>query len=128
MAETSAEIENVGDAQQRNDSVKQRLGIVFADVFSDALAGDPAQARTDFLDRRHQRKRKQHGPQHARAELRADLGVRGDAARIVVRGAGDQAWAEAAEKTRAGGARSWLASGAFRVCGGRRHAGYFFDA
>src|SRR5512133_3710599 len=36
----------------------------------------------------------QHHPGHAVAELRADLGVGRDAAWIVVRGAGDQAWAK----------------------------------
>src|SRR5580704_19166908 len=60
-----AEIENVGDAEQEDNSVEQRLRIISADVVGDALAGDTSETRADFLDRGHQRKRKQHGPEHA---------------------------------------------------------------
>ena len=55
----------------------------------------------DFLDRHHQRKRQQHGPADAVAELRAGLAVGADPGRIVVGGAGDQAGAERLEKSRA---------------------------
>ena len=50
--------------------------------------------RADELDRDHQRQRQRHGPQHRVAELRAGLGIGGDAAGIVVRRAGDQAGAQ----------------------------------
>ena len=53
-----------------------------------------ADARADELDRDHQRQRQRHGPQHRVAELRAGLGIGGDAAGIVVRRAGDQAGAQ----------------------------------
>jgi hypothetical protein len=55
-----------------------------ADVAGDALAGHPADARADLLDRTIT-------PEHRVAELRAGLRVGGGAARIVVGGAGDQA-------------------------------------
>jgi hypothetical protein len=58
------------------------------------MAGDPAHARGDFLDRRHQRKREQHGPADAEAELRAGLAIGADAGGIVVGCAGDQTGTE----------------------------------
>ena len=72
-----------------------------------AVAGDAADARGNFLDRHHQRKRQQHGPADAVAELRAGLAVGADPRRIVVGRAGDQAGAERlqriAEAKRLGG-------------------------
>ena len=72
-----------------------------------AMAGDAADARGNFLDRHHQRKRQQHGPADAVAELRAGLAVGADARRIVVGRAGDQPGAERlqriAEAKRLGG-------------------------
>ncbi len=72
-----------------------------ADVAGNALAGDAAYARADFLDGRHQRKAEQHHPAHRVPELRAGLRVGGDATRIVVGGAGYQTGAEPAEQPRA---------------------------
>ena len=69
-----------------------------ADIAGDTVSGDPADTRGNFLDRRHQRKRQQHGPADAVTELRAGLAVGADAGGIVVGGAGDQAGAEAFEK------------------------------
>jgi hypothetical protein len=71
---------------------------MLADVAGDALAGYPADLGANFLDRRHQRPGEQHDPSHAVAELRTDLRVSSDAARIVVRGAGDQPGAEKSEE------------------------------
>ena len=82
-----------------------------ADIAGDALAGDAAHACADLLDRHHQREAEQHHPAHRVAELRAGLRVGGDAARIVVGGAGDQSRAEPAEQP------------LVRCCGGRRGAG-----
>ena len=56
-----------------------------------ALAGHPPDPRADGLDRRHQRKGEHHRPQHVDAELRARLCIGGDAARIIIRRAGDEA-------------------------------------
>ena len=69
-----------------------------ADIAGNAVPGDAADARGNFLDRRHQRKRQQHGPADAVTELRAGLAVGADAGGIVVGGAGDQARPEAFEK------------------------------
>ena len=93
-----------------------------ADVAGDALAGDPADARADLLDRHHQREAEQHHPAHRVAELRAGLRISGDAARIVVGGAGDQSRAEPAEqslvRSAAGGAAPGDAGRQYRNCVG----------
>src|SRR5439155_2338791 len=50
--------------------------------------------RAQLLHSRHQRKGEERGPQEPVAESASDLGVGTDPARVVVAGAGDQAWAE----------------------------------
>ena len=65
-----------------------------------ALAGDPPDARADQLDGRHQRQCEHHGPQQCVTELRAGLGIRGDAAGIVVGSAGDQSRSQEPEPLR----------------------------
>ena len=97
-AEIGGDVDGVGDEQQRDDDIQQRRRIMPADIAGDAAPGDAADARGNFLDRRHQRKRQQHGPADAVTELRAGLAVGADAGGIVVGGAGDQAGAEAFEK------------------------------
>ena len=91
-AEIGAEIERVGDQQKGNDAPQQPGRVMGADIGRDPVAGDPADAGADLLDCRHQRPGEQHHPAHRRAELRASLRVGGDAARVVVRCAGDQPW------------------------------------
>ena len=71
-------------------TIEQPRRIVPAHIARYAVAGDAADARGDFLDRRHQRKGQQHGPADAVAKLRAGLAVGADPRRIVVGGAGDQ--------------------------------------
>ena len=110
-AEIGAEIDRVRDQQQPDDRVEQPARVMRADVAGNALAGDPAHARADLLDRRHQREAEQHHPAHRVAELRAGLGVGGDAARIVVGGAGDQPRAEPAEQPFVRRARGGAAPG-----------------
>ena len=88
-----------------DDRVEQPARIVHADVAGDAVAGHPADARADLLDRRHQREAEQHHPAHRVAELRAGLRIGGDAARIVVGGAGDQSRAEPGEQSFVGRSR-----------------------
>ena len=70
------------------------LGKQSREILGEAGAGDPADMRADQLDRRHQRIGEQHRPQQAVAEVGAGLGVSGDAAGIVVGGAGDDARAK----------------------------------
>ena len=63
------------------------LARVFA---GDAVARDPADARRDFLDRRHQRICEEHGPADAEAKLRSCLAIGADPRRIVIRSARNQ--------------------------------------
>ena len=61
-----------------------------AHIARNAVPGDAADARGNFLDRHHQREAQQHGPADAVTELRAGLAVGADPRRIVVRRTGDQ--------------------------------------
>jgi hypothetical protein len=56
-----------------------------------ARAGDAADSRAHQLNREHERRREQDGPEQAIAEARPRLRVSGDAGRVVVRRAGDEA-------------------------------------
>ncbi len=93
-AEIRRDIDGVGDEQQRDHHVQQQRRIMPANVAGDAVPGDAADPRRNFLDRRHQRKRQQHGPADAIAELRAGLAVGADAGGIVIGRASDQARAD----------------------------------
>ena len=64
----------------------------------DANTGDAADVSRDFLNDDHQRKAENECPGEAVAELGTDLAMGADAAGIVVRRAGDQAWAERLEE------------------------------
>src|SRR6266513_5407874 len=83
-------VERVGEQQQGDDRVQHRPGKVLPHVRRQAVPRDPPDARADDLDADHQRRREQHRPEQAVTELRAGLRIRGDAARVVVGGAGDQ--------------------------------------
>src|SRR5947209_19684778 len=78
--------------------MEQPRRIMPARIARNAMPGDAADTRGNFLDRRHQRKRQQHGPADAVTELRAGLAVGADAGRIVVGGAGDEARSETFQK------------------------------
>ena len=93
-AEVGADVDRVGDDQQTDQRIEQRRRIVAAHVAGEPAAGHAADLRADLLDRAHQRIGEQQRPAEAVAELRAGLGIGGDAAGIVVGGAGDQAGAE----------------------------------
>jgi hypothetical protein len=83
-AEIGAEIDDVGDEQERNDCAQQPGRIMAPDVAGNPMPGDAADPRADFLNRGHQRPGEQHYPSHVVAELRAGLRIGRDAARIVV--------------------------------------------
>ena len=80
-----------------DDAYEQRPRIVVADVPRDPVPGDAADARAHDLDADHQRV--VSSTLHAsRAELGPGLRIGRDAARVVVRGAGDQPGAETLEE------------------------------
>ena len=95
--EVGADIDGIGDKQQEHDHADQRARQHARHVRREPFAGDPADPRADGLDRRHQRIGQRDGPHQVEAELRPHLGMGRDAARIVVRRAGDEARPEAAE-------------------------------
>ena len=88
--DVGGDVEGIGDQQQQHDAVEHDRRERGLDVGGKSLAGDPADARAHGLDRGHQREGQRHRPQHVEAELRARLGVGGDAAWIVVGHAGDK--------------------------------------
>ena len=73
-----------------------------ADVRREAVPGHATHPRAHHLDADHQRIRQHHRPAQLVAELRARLRIRGDSARIVVRGSGDEAGAEVAHPSTRG--------------------------
>ena len=82
-AEVGADIDRVGDEQQRHDDAAARSGSAGRDCRR-CRAGGAADAGADLLDRDHQGIGEQHCPADAEAELRAGLAVSADAGGIVV--------------------------------------------
>ncbi len=97
-AQVGGDVDGVGEEQQPDDPVQEPGRVVVADVGGEPVPGDPPDARRDDLDADHERGREQHRPEQPVAVLRAGLRVRRDAARVVVRGAGDEARPEALEQ------------------------------
>ena len=127
--DVGGDVEGVGDQQQQHDAVQHDRRERRLDVGGEAFAGDPADARADRLDRRHQRKGQRHGPQHVEAELRAGLRIGGDAAGIVVRHAGDQPRPDARQRmlleALPGGPQRARTGRSADFIAGRRDAAYF---
>jgi hypothetical protein len=93
-AEIGSEIDRVGRRKQTDDGVKHPRWKEATDVSSQASSRDSADLSADQLDRAHQRIGEQQRPSQAVTELRAGLGIGGNAAGIVVRCARDQSWAQ----------------------------------
>ena len=121
-AEVGADIDRVGDEQQRHDDLQQPVRIVPAEIAGDAMPRGAAEAGADLLDRHHQRIGQQHGPADAEAELRTGLAVGADAGRIVVRRAGDQPWPENADKAPDGTGFDRLILFSLQCCHAVRHS------
>jgi hypothetical protein len=90
--EIGSDVHDVGEQQQPNDGLQYAVGVMPRDIRGDAAASRAPDARANFLNDRHERIGKKQCPADREAELRACLRIGGDAARIVVRGAGDEAW------------------------------------
>ena len=97
-AQIGAQIDEVGEHEKQHDAAGQPRRIMPAQIAGDAEAGDAADARADLLDRHHQRVAEHQRPGQAIAELGADLRIGGDAAGVIIRGAGDQARPQHLEK------------------------------
>ena len=90
-AEIGADIDRVGDDEEPDQQIQQGRWVVAAHVSSKTPPRHPADLRADHLNRAHQRIGQKQRPTEAVAELRAGLGIGRDAARVIVRSAGDQA-------------------------------------
>jgi hypothetical protein len=91
-AEIGANVDRVGDQQQSDQRIEQRRRIVLAHVTGESAPRHAPDLGADHLDRAHQRIGQQQRPTEAVAELRARLRIGGDAAGVVVGGAGNEAW------------------------------------
>ena len=89
-SDVGGNVERIGDQQQQYNALKHDRRKRGLDVGGESLPGNPADVRAHGLNRGHQREGQRHRPQHVEAELRARLGVGGDAAGVVVGHAGDE--------------------------------------
>jgi len=96
-AQVRAEIDGVGDEEQRDAEIEHGLWIVFAKRIGKAAAGLQGDARAYLLDGSHQRKSKERRPELSVSKLRAGLGMRANARGIVVGCAGDEPWTQRGE-------------------------------
>ena len=97
-----ADVHDVSNQQQSNDTLQGPLGIMVGNVARDAAAGSPSYSPADFLDRRHERIGKEKRPGNSEAKLRASLRVGRNATWIVVGSARDETWTQHAKETRLG--------------------------
>ena len=98
-AEIRGDVDHIGDDQQGASRPEHPRGIAAPDDARETSAGRQAEACAHQLNRGHERKREQRRPQRQVAEGGAGDGVCGDAGRVVVGGAGDQARAEVCEES-----------------------------
>jgi hypothetical protein len=86
-----AKIKDIRNAQEQHQPSHNALRVAFRKIRSHSHAGDSPEARANFLNARHQRKRKQHGPKHREAKLRAHLRISRNTAGVVVGRSSNQA-------------------------------------
>ena len=96
--EVRPDIDDVRDDEQTARSPEDAPRIAMADGTRQSPARHEAEAGAHQLDRRHQGKGKEGGPEGGIAKSRTRDGVGGDAGGIVVRRPGDQTGAEHGEK------------------------------
>src|SRR5262249_12075950 len=77
--------------------MQQPAGVMRANGAGDAVTRGAADAGAGLLDGDHQRIAEQHGPADGEPERGARLRIGADAARVVVRRPGDEAWPERVE-------------------------------
>ena len=89
-SDVGGNVADVGDKKQDHDAVQhgRRKGV--PDVGRQPLARNAPDRCAHQLDRRHQRKRERHGPEHSQAVLRARLRIRRYAAGVVIGDSGDE--------------------------------------
>ena len=96
--EIGADVDGVGDEQQRHEACHGPGRKDPAHVGRKPVPGDASDPGADHLHRGHQRVEEKHDPEHVDPELRARLRVGGYAAGIIVRCPGDQSRAQFLEQ------------------------------
>ena len=109
--EIGTDVDRIGHQQQADDDMDQPARQNVRHIGGQTFAGNPADPGADRLDRRHQGIGQDRHPDQAEAELGPDLGVGGDAARIVVRRPGDQARPQPGEQRSGPGVRRFCGHG-----------------
>ena len=97
-SDVRGDVQRVGYQQQQDDAFQHDRRESRLDVGGQSLAGRPPDLRANDLDRRHQRVRERHRPEHVEAKLRPRLRVGGDAARVVIGYAGDKSRTEPCQR------------------------------
>ena len=82
------------DEEKPDDPLQKPSRIVLSNIAGNSFAGGSSDARTDLLDRHHERVAEQHRPGNGKAELSARLAVGRYPTRIVVRRFCDEPWSE----------------------------------
>jgi hypothetical protein len=89
--DVGGDVERIGNEQKPHQGVQQRGRHRLAEIGRQSPPGDGADAGADHLNGDHERRGQEHRPAQRVAELGAALGIGGDAAGIVIGGAGNQA-------------------------------------
>jgi len=97
--EIGAYVDDVGDDEHGTRGPEHPAGIAAADDGGETAAGYHAEARAHELHGHHEGEREERGPERAIAEGGAGYGVGGDARRVVIGGAGNEAGAEFRKKS-----------------------------
>jgi hypothetical protein len=97
-SEVRSNVDRVGDDEEQNDRLEQPVWIMPSNVARYAAPGDPTDPTADLLNHRHQRIAEKHGPTDSKAQLGSGLRICRDAARIVVRCAGNETGTQAAKQ------------------------------
>ena len=88
--EIGSDVHDVGDDDERDRRVKHPPRVMLLEYPGEAAAGDLAKPRADVLDRCHERKGDERGPEGRKTERRSGHRVRPDPTGIVVGRAGDE--------------------------------------
>ena len=97
-AEIRADVDDVGDNQNRAGAPQHPTRIIIPHRGSQPAPGDHREPRAHQLDRHHQRKRQQRDPQRGVAVGCSGDGIGGDSRRIIVGCSGDQSGAQDREE------------------------------
>src|SRR5207302_1764861 len=93
-AQVSSRIDRVCSDKSEYHRVKDGVGVMMAHDAGQATAGYHGRLGADELDRGHHRKRHRSGPEGGKAQSGAGARVGCNPGRVIVGGAGDDAWSD----------------------------------